>query len=352
MIRLASASMALSETRSAHEGRDEGERARGERGMRQSSGAAVARRRVLLSLSFFAADSFFFPPPRSFPRTLLPSLKQRFAAVIMRIRDPKTTALIFASGKMVSKREREKQMPLVSFAGHFFFFLFFFSTAAPCPPLNLETPSPHFSPTTRNHDQVCTGAKSEDAARLACRKYAKIVQKLGFPASFKDFKVQNIVGSADVRFPIRLEGLAYAHGYFCSYEPELFPGLIYRMRSPKVVLLIFVSGKVVLTGAKAREDVYAAFDAIYPVLQEFRKADAAPHPAITAAAAAANAGAAANGGSSVLADVAVGGMRKFLPSSLRTAPRAAAGTSCPAMHHAVDKTRCPRRCQAACQAGT
>ena len=98
-----------------------------------------------------------------------------------------------------------------------------------------------------------------------------------------------------MRFPIRLEGLAYAHGYFCSYEPELFPGLIYRMRSPKVVLLIFVSGKVVLTGAKAREDVYAAFDQIYPVLQEFRKADAAPHPAI-AAAAAANANAAANGG--------------------------------------------------------
>ena len=38
----------------------------------------------------------------------------------------------------------------------------------------------------------------------------------------------------------------------CSqYEPELFPGLIYRMKDPKVVLLIFVSGKVVLTGARA-----------------------------------------------------------------------------------------------------
>jgi len=35
-----------------------------------------------------------------------------------------------------------------------------------------------------------------------------------------------------------------------QYEPELFPGLIYRMVDPKVVLLIFVSGKVVLTGAK------------------------------------------------------------------------------------------------------
>lgn len=60
--------------------------------------------------------------------------------------------------------------------------------------------------------------------------------------------MQNIVGSCDVKFPIRLEGIAYSHGYFATYEPELFPGLIYRMKQPKIVLLIFVSGKVVLTG--------------------------------------------------------------------------------------------------------
>ncbi|OMJ09789.1 TATA-box-binding protein [Smittium culicis] len=143
---------------------------------------------------------------------------KRFAAVIMRIRDPKTTALIFASGKM-----------------------------------------------------VVTGAKSEDDSKLAARKYARIVQKLGFPAKFTDFKIQNIVGSCDVKFPIRLEGLAYSHGHFSSYEPELFPGLIYRMVKPKIVLLIFVSGKIVLTGAKVRNEIYQAFEAIYPVLTEFRK---------------------------------------------------------------------------------
>jgi len=143
---------------------------------------------------------------------------KRFAAVIMRIRDPKTTALIFASGKM-----------------------------------------------------VVTGAKSEDDSRLASRKYARIVQKLGFEAKFSEFKIQNIVGSCDVKFPIRLEGLAYSHGNFSSYEPELFPGLIYRMMQPKVVLLIFVSGKIVLTGAKVREEIYQAFNRIYTVLCEFRK---------------------------------------------------------------------------------
>lgn len=143
---------------------------------------------------------------------------KRFAAVIMRIREPKTTALVFASGKV-----------------------------------------------------VVTGAKSEDDSRLAARKYARIIQKLGFETKFTDFKIQNIVGSCDVKFPIRLEGLAFSHGHFSSYEPELFPGLIYRMVKPKVVLLIFVSGKIVLTGAKFREEIYQAFAQIYPVLNEYRK---------------------------------------------------------------------------------
>uniref|UniRef100_A0A8C6KY77 TATA-box binding protein n=1 Tax=Nothobranchius furzeri TaxID=105023 RepID=A0A8C6KY77_NOTFU len=129
---------------------------------------------------------------------------KRFAAVIMRIREPRTTALIFSSGKM-----------------------------------------------------VCTGAKSEEQSRLAARKYARVVQKLGFPAKFLDFKIQNMVGSCDVKFPIRLEGLVLTHQQFSSYEPELFPGLIYRMIKPRIVLLIFVSGKVVLTGkARALRRVY------------------------------------------------------------------------------------------------
>lgn len=144
---------------------------------------------------------------------------KRFAAVIMRIREPKTTALIFSSGKI-----------------------------------------------------VVTGAKSEADSTKASRKYAKIIYKLGYTkAKFTEFTVQNIVASCDVSFPVRLEGLAHAHNNFCSYEPELFPGLIYRMMSPKIVLLIFVSGKVVLTGAKVRGEIFEAFNRIYAVLQVFRK---------------------------------------------------------------------------------
>jgi len=117
----------------------------------------------------------------------------------MRIRDPKTTALIFQSGKV-----------------------------------------------------VITGARDEDSAKIAAKKFAQIIKKLDYPVKFLDFKLQNMVGSIDVKFPVRLEGLAYEHDDFANYEPELFPGLIYRMHDPKVVLLIFVSGKIVLTGAKVR----------------------------------------------------------------------------------------------------
>lgn len=72
--------------------------------------------------------------------------------------------------------------------------------------------------------------------------------KLYFQAKFLDFKIQNFIATADLRFPVRLEALQQAHGQFTSYEPELFPGLVYRMVRPRVVLLVFVNGKIVFTG--------------------------------------------------------------------------------------------------------
>ena len=52
------------------------------------------------------------------------------------------------------------------------------------------------------------------------------------------------------------------HGKFCTYEPELFPGLIYRMLEPKITFLIFASGKIVITGAQKEEDIFTAFNKI------------------------------------------------------------------------------------------
>lgn len=137
----------------------------------------------------------------------------RFAAVIMRLQKPKTTALIFRSGKM-----------------------------------------------------VITGAKSQQDCALASRKYAKIIDKiLGQEINQKIRKVaiENVVASVDVKFPIDLDEFQYDYqlveggGKFnrkqdkVQYEPEVFPGLVYRMHCPKVTFLIFVSGKIVVTGAKS-----------------------------------------------------------------------------------------------------
>ncbi len=63
---------------------------------------------------------------------------------------------------------------------------------------------------------VTTGARNEDDSKLAARMVAKIVKKLGGNASFKDFRIQNIVGTGGVGFPIRLEGLADEHGKMSS----------------------------------------------------------------------------------------------------------------------------------------
>ena len=150
---------------------------------------------------------------------------KRFSAVIMKIKEPKTTALIFSSGRI-----------------------------------------------------VCLGAKNEEDSKKACRKFAKIIKSLGYPVVFKEFKIQNIVGSADATFKISLMKLYihlikktnYKGKSFVAYEPEQFPGLIYRMIEPNIVLLIFVSGKLVLTGGKVREDIYQGFKKIYPLLSKFK----------------------------------------------------------------------------------
>lgn len=79
--------------------------------------------------------------------------------------------------------------------------------------------------------------------------------------------VQNIVASADLGVELNLDAIVFGLPN-CEYEPEQFPGLIYRLKKPKVVLLLFGSGKIVCTGAKTREDVE---NAIVEVRRALRK---------------------------------------------------------------------------------
>ncbi|KAL0248572.1 hypothetical protein GEMRC1_003808 [Eukaryota sp. GEM-RC1] len=147
---------------------------------------------------------------------------RRFAAAIVRIMEPKATALIFRTGKM-----------------------------------------------------VITGASNEEDCHRAARRFARILQKVKCPVSFSDFKVENIVGVSKMGYSIDLEALHQRHHKFAHYEPELFPGLVYKLLDPKVCLLIFVTGKIVITGAKTRDSIYLALEKLAPVLHEF-KATAKP----------------------------------------------------------------------------
>jgi transcription initiation factor TFIID TATA-box-binding protein len=140
---------------------------------------------------------------------------EQFPGLVFRLRRPKTATLIFNSGKM-----------------------------------------------------VCTGAKSEKESRRAVMTVVKELKKGGIIIiSRPDLKVVNIVASASLGGRVDLE-LAVTTLGKTMYEPEQFPGLIYRMDEPKVVILIFASGNLVCTGAKKEQDVYDAVHKLHERLEE------------------------------------------------------------------------------------
>ena len=80
--------------------------------------------------------------------------------------------------------------------------------------------------------------------------------------------IQNIVASANLHGKIDLETAADIMDNV-MYEPEQFPGLIYRMPTPKVVMLLFASGKLVCTGAKHEDMVKEAVDKLHVLLKDY-----------------------------------------------------------------------------------
>jgi len=140
---------------------------------------------------------------------------EQFPGLVFRLKRPKTATLIFNSGKM-----------------------------------------------------VCTGAKSEKESRRAVMKVVKELKKGGIIIISKpELKIQNIVASASLGGRIDLEQ-AVSTLEKTMYEPEQFPGLIYRMDEPKVVILIFASGNLVCTGAKKEQDVHDAVHKLHGSLEE------------------------------------------------------------------------------------
>jgi transcription initiation factor TFIID TATA-box-binding protein len=104
---------------------------------------------------------------------------------------------------------------------------------------------------------VCTGAKNVEDVRTVIINLAKTLKSIGFEKIDlePEIHIQNIVASADLKTRLNMNAIALGLGLEnIEYEPEQFPGLVYRIKQPRVVVLIFSSGKLVITGGKSPED--------------------------------------------------------------------------------------------------
>ncbi|MFH0929189.1 MAG: TATA-box-binding protein [Candidatus Aenigmatarchaeota archaeon] len=139
----------------------------------------------------------------------------QFPGLVMRLKQPKAAALIFSSGKI-----------------------------------------------------VCTGTKSPKEAKIAIAKVVKKIRGIGFKAP-ENYKVNlvNIVVSTKLDLKINLNQIAFSLEN-TEYEPNQFPGLVYRMRDPKVTFLLFGSGSIICTGAKNVADVKRSIEKLYKNLKE------------------------------------------------------------------------------------
>lgn len=119
----------------------------------------------------------------------------------------------------------------------------------------------------RSGKMVVTGTKSVAQLVEAVKRIFKILSRHGVEIYGRPrVQIQNIVAGGDLNAYVNLEKAAY-YLEDSMYEPEQFPGLIYRMRDPRVVLLIFSSGKMVITGAKEEKEVERAVKQVADKLQ-------------------------------------------------------------------------------------
>ena len=142
--------------------------------------------------------------------------KKRFPGVVIRMKDPKIAALIFNSGKV-----------------------------------------------------VLTGAKSVESLDRGLAILGDLLRSLDVTIPDElTYKIQNIVTSADLGSTINLNKIAVGFNLErIEYEPEQFPGLVYRLENPKVVVLLFGSGKLIITGGKEPDD---AKKAVIKILSDLR----------------------------------------------------------------------------------
>jgi len=147
--------------------------------------------------------------------------KQKFAAITIRIHHPACTVLLFTSGKM-----------------------------------------------------VLTGCRSYMQCVLAAHEVVRLLRH-GVPGVFlrlRNVTIQNIVGNVDLKLEnasMDLERFHLDHNIFSTYQKNMFPGLIFRPDNSPVVLLVFLSGKIVITGGKSTSDVNGGWEQLWPIVKQY-----------------------------------------------------------------------------------
>ena len=142
---------------------------------------------------------------------------EQFPGLVMRIREPKTSALIFSSGKI-----------------------------------------------------VCTGAKSLKMVRESINEIIKSVAKIGVKITVTPkITVQNMVASGQIGIVLNLNNLAMKLEN-SEYEPEQFPGLVYKLLGTNATFLLFSNGKIVCTGTKSEKDLRDAVKKLVLTLKKLK----------------------------------------------------------------------------------
>ena len=118
---------------------------------------------------------------------------------------------------------------------------------------------------------VCTGTKSLSQVRKVIDEVIKQLKKVNVNVTIKPkITVQNIVASGTINLQLNLNYLALEMEN-TEYEPEQFPGLVYKLEDPNATFLLFSNGKLVCTGTKNKKELEDSMDRLLDNVKEALK---------------------------------------------------------------------------------
>ncbi|KAK2724161.1 TATA box-binding protein-like 1 isoform X1 [Artemia franciscana] len=114
-----------------------------------------------------------------------------------------------------------------------------------------------------------TGSTSNTEARIAARRVARLLQKMGYKVRMSNYRIVNVLGSCTMPWAIKIQNFSAEYPNQISYEPELHPGATMKLTDPKATLKIFSTGSITVT-APSVENVQRSIEHVYPMVYPYR----------------------------------------------------------------------------------